>query len=762
MTLSRCRVCFPPTGAGRLPWPLALRQLASSSLIVLIAIFVGTLWLVACGSPPQPAPSPDQTPRTQPPALRPRAFTTAAAAGVTPTPEAAQTAPPESSEAPGATAFVQVATGYNHWCALLKDGTALCQGANDQGQLNVPQDARFRRIAAGWGFNCGIQTDGSITCWGRNNHHQSEPPDGPFTALDAGWDHACAIGPDRTVCWGRNANERATPPSGVTFTAIGAGAEHSCGLTVSGDLVCWGKNDNERAMSRAGPFRALAVGIAHSCVLREDGTALCQGENAHGQSDPPDTAFTHITAGSDRTCGILATSHLECWGANPGSSGDIVFAPHGQYTSVSVGWEIGCGINDDAHVVCWSSKLYPRYGAGNSRLLMIPVTPSTLFSNPTEVLAWPSGGLAVAEKTGSVVALTSDLDLKPILDLTTVVDFDGYEKGFLSIAIDPQFKDYPFLYVYYTMHHGDDPSTTFARLSRFPVVNGKAVIENELTILDISRNNQRDLHWGGAIRFGPDGMLYLGIGDSACEECSQNLATLHGKIIRIDVREPTSDQPYRVPDDNPFVGVPEARPEIWAYGLRNPWRMAFDSENGRLWVGDVGDRFEEEISVATSGANLGWPVFEGFLHRNYKDHALEDYIVDPFKDEDFKEPIIAYSHIEDPDAFNCAVVGGLVYRGTAIPWLNGTYLFGDFCSGQIWVIDGTENAVWKMLEIADLDRPVSSFGTDADGEVLVLTFGGPILRLSEGVSDLAPSVTHDLHTTSVTTPSIPVANREGS
>ncbi len=249
-------------------------------------------------------------------------------------------------------------------------------------------------------------------------------------------------------------------------------------------------------------------------------------------------------------------------------------------------------------------------------------------------------------------------------------------------------------------------------------------------------------HYGGSIRFGPDGMLYLGIGDSHCYSCPQSLESLHGKIIRIDVRDASAEQPYRVPDSNPFLKTPSARPEIWAFGARNPWRMTIDAKTGEFWVGDVGHDVEEEVTIVTAGSNLGWPIFEGktcltideSMIRNYgvetKGYACSDF-------EDILEPIVTYELTKE----TCAVVGGLVYRGTAIPWMDGRYLFGDFCGGLVWTLDGDVDAGWRMVQIADLSRPISSFGIDSAGEVYVLTFGGPILKLVEAESGFAHSMT---------------------
>ena len=568
-------------------------------------------------------------------------------------------------------------------------------------------------------------------------------PDGKFTALDAGWDHACALGSNGTTCWGWDADGRTTPPPGVVFTAIGAGAEHSCGLTLRGDLRCWGKNDNGRADSRSGPFLALAVGIAHTCVLRSDGTAFCQGDNAAGQSDPPDTVFTQITAGSEHTCGILPTGALECWGGSTDKVSKIEnrqpVAPAGIFSSINAGWKSTCAVNAQGHAECWEFVYQVNPFPPYDRLNFKNVLPGYTSHQPTEVFPWPTGGLAVAEKAGSIVAYTAGSEPIHILDLTDKTDSDGPENGLLSAAVDPEFSEFPFLYVFYTTPAESEEYETLTRLTRFPVVEGVAVREEELIILDIPQTKPDDYHYGGAIRFGPDGMLYLGIGDGHCFLCPQSLESLHGKIIRIDVRGASAEQPYKVPDDNPLIGMPNARPEIWAYGLRNPWRMAFDPRDGELWVGDVGMHAQEEVTIAAAGANLGWPVFEGSdcftiddIVRDHEYDTVTEYDCGEF--EDLTAPVISYGRSQ-----GCAIVGGVVYRGAEIPWLDGVYLFSDFCTGKIWALDKGAQAGWRMIEVADLTWPVSSFGTDAAGNVYVLTFAGPILRLVEAEAGYAAS-----------------------
>ncbi|MCY3895662.1 MAG: PQQ-dependent sugar dehydrogenase [Chloroflexi bacterium] len=697
---------------------------------------LGSLLLAACADVPAPAPATDPTPNVRSSVLRPRVLTAEAAT------------PPVAVDAVSPADFVSVAPGENHTCALRADGRAVCWGVNDHGQLNVPDRARFSSLASGWHFTCGIQTDGRLACWGRNNHRQAEPPVGRFTVIDAGWDHACALNGTDATCWGRDANGRATPPVGVPFTTIGAGAEHSCGLSTSGALVCWGKNDDGRAHSRDGPFRTVAVGIAHTCVVRDDGMPLCQGANEAGQAHPPSTAFTHISAGHDHSCGRQSGGWVTCWGGEPDDSAAGTFAPPGRFTSLSSGWHTSCALDARTDVVCWRSAhtaVDPRH---RPHVLLQAVGPeSSPVQGPVDVARWPSGGLAIAGRSGAIVRLTPRHRAFPILDLTAVVDADGGEKGLLSLAVDPRFPDDAYIYVYYTRPSPADPRTTVARLSRFPVVDGRAMAHGELVILDIERPTRSELHFGGAIRFGLDDMLYLGVGDAECLTCPQDLTSLHGKIIRIDVRDASAVEPYRIPDDNPWVGRPDIRPEVWAYGLRNPWRMSIDATDGRLWVADVGSVWQEEVTVAGPGDNLGWPRLEGTLCASVEEsaslraHALEGHgnIYDsPCTDiGDVTAPIIEYSHRQG----NCAIIGGAVYRGTAIPRLQGTYVFGDFCSGRIWarVTDASDS--WRMRTLARIQHLIVSFGVDAEGEMLVLTLDGPIYRLTAASDEAAVPVT---------------------
>lgn len=699
---------------------------------------LGALLLAACGAAQEPAQTAaDKMPEAQQQAFRPRdvASTTTTAATVT-----MDDTTKVASES-GASAFIQVAAGENHSCALQRNGRVQCWGLNDDGQLDVPQSVGFQQITAGSKFACGIRSDDGITCWGQNDHNQLDVPDGHFSVIDACWDHACALAGGLATCWGWNANERAAPPTDVSFTAIGAGAEHSCGLTANADLLCWGKNDDVRAKSRSGPFSALAVGVAHTCVLTLDGTAVCQGENSAGQSDTPEAVFEQIKAGSAHTCGLLAGGSVECWGADVGEAINVRLAtPEGPFESIATGWHSTCGLNSSGSAQCWSYVYEVLPVPPFDRLSFTTAFSGHIFSQPTDLFEWPERGIAIVDREGLVVIHSNESAPATVLDMTDIVDSDGTLNGLLSAALDPDFDEFPYLYIGYTYRPdsvGPEDSSARVRLARLPIVNERAKRDDELVILDLDLPEPGDDehghgHYGGVIRFSKDGILFLGIGDADCFECPQRLDSLFGKIIRIDVRNASAERPYGIPRDYPFHGDQDIESEIWAYGLRNPWRMAFDPDDGRLWVGDVGHDSEEEISIASSVANLGWPILEGHSCVVVSDALIDYYRVETgFECNEIgnlRAPTASYGHRRDV----CAVVGGVVHRGRSIGWLNGVYVFGDYCSGRVWALGQGSDGETSMIQIADLDWPLSSFGTNESGEVYLLTIGGPVLRLVEG------------------------------
>jgi glucose/arabinose dehydrogenase len=341
------------------------------------------------------------------------------------------------------------------------------------------------------------------------------------------------------------------------------------------------------------------------------------------------------------------------------------------------------------------------------------------FDRPVEAGAYPDGRLFVAEQEGLVWLIESDgSNASTLLDLRERADATRGREGLLSVALDPEFEANGHLWVYYFA--AGEPRTV---LARFDVVADRGDLGSEFVVLEVPQRggNQN----GGAIRFGPDGMLYLGLGDGSASfdpfENGQDRTTLLGSIVRLDVRAAGAAERYRVPEDNPFVHLDDAQPEIWAYGLRNPWRMAFDSDTGELWGGDVMASGPEEINRYEAGGNYGWNEREGFDCLTFPPCAGEEEGLTP--------PVAVYEHGEA----RCAVIGGVVYRGNAIRGLSGWFLAGDFCSGEVLAIDavtaGGEGPPPAPQTIAEGAGSISSFGLDGDGEVLIASYEGAIWRL---------------------------------
>src|SRR5262249_49835320 len=228
---------------------------------------------------------------------------------------------------------------------------------------------------------------------------------------------------------------------------------------------------------------------------------------------------------------------------------------------------------------------------------------------------------------------------------------------------------------------------------------------------------------GGMLAFGPDGYLYVGLGDggSAGDPWgnAQNRSVLLGKLLRLKV---DGDEPYTIPADNPWPhGEDQARPEIWAYGLRNPWRFSFDRATGDLYIADVGQNAYEEIDFqpagSTGGQNYGWNIRE----------AAHCFQADSCQTSGLVEPISEYAHDQ-----GCSIIGGYVYRGAAFPALQGLYIFGDYCSGRIWSLSRNTAGQWQQRKLLDSRLSISSFGEDAAGELYVVDLGGAIYRVTAG------------------------------
>lgn len=344
---------------------------------------------------------------------------------------------------------------------------------------------------------------------------------------------------------------------------------------------------------------------------------------------------------------------------------------------------------------------------------VVPALPGHVYREPVQVLAMPGNNdaLVVVERSGRVLlAPLSGGEDRLFLDLRKNVTTRNSEEGLLSAAFHPSWPKVPELYTYRSMKN---PRRTV--LSRFTgSADGSTIeLDSEEVLLEIEQPWGN--HNGGTALFGPDNMLYLSVGDggSAADPHGngQNMSTLLAKVIRIDPSTKDGERPYGIPPDNPFVGQDNTRPEIWASGLRNVWRMAFDSKTGALWAGDVGQNAWEEIDIITRGGNYGWNVREG-MHSFQKGHG---------SDTSFIEPIIEYGR-----RAGGSVTGGDVYRGTKFPTMQGVYIYGDYMSGRIWGTRRGDDGETHTRELTGEKRLFpSSFGVGPDGELYVCAFNGP-------------------------------------
>jgi glucose/arabinose dehydrogenase len=323
--------------------------------------------------------------------------------------------------------------------------------------------------------------------------------------------------------------------------------------------------------------------------------------------------------------------------------------------------------------------------------------------------------LFIVEKTGAIrIVQDGTLLPAPFLDVSTQVS-GGDEQGLLGLAFDPAYASNGRFVVHYTDVAGNTHVSTF-HVSSNPNVADPASEQVILTAAQPFPN-----HNGGQILFGPDGFLYLGLGDGGSandpQGRGQDLSDLLGSILRIDLQSGT---PYAVPPDNPFVGQTNARPEVWSYGLRNPWRFSFDRATGDLYIADVGQDQSEEVDIATAnggsgkGVNYGWNIMEG-----------TQCLSGTCDQTGLTLPAFEYNHTQ-----GCSITGGYVYRGGALPALLGVYFFGDFCQGWVRSFRYQNNGVSELTDWPTL-RPggaITSFGEDAAGELYVMVSGGGVFK----------------------------------
>ena len=322
-----------------------------------------------------------------------------------------------------------------------------------------------------------------------------------------------------------------------------------------------------------------------------------------------------------------------------------------------------------------------------------------------------SGRLFIVEKGGTVRILRDGLlQPEPFLDITEQVSSSGNEQGLLGLAFAPTYAQRGWLFVNYTGLGGDTIVERYRVSASDPDRVDPISASTVITLEDPARN-----HNGGMLAFGPDGQLWIGLGDGGGARDQygngQNPQTLLGKMLRLDVTTDPS-QPYLIPPDNPWVAADwngaDVRDEIWAIGLRNPWRYSFDRQSGDLWIADVGQNQYEEVNYIPAGhpggLNFGWPLMEG-------QHCTSGQTCDR---QDFYLPVAEYDH-----SGHCSVTGGYVYRGSQFPELQGLYFYGDYCSGVIWAMWPDGQGGWNNGQLLDSDGTISSFGEDEAGELYV-------------------------------------------
>lgn len=387
------------------------------------------------------------------------------------------------------------------------------------------------------------------------------------------------------------------------------------------------------------------------------------------------------------------------------------------------------GIESSADEPCWRLKL-KTIAEGLSRPLGI--------ANAGD----GSNRLFVIEKQGTIrVVKEGELLESEFLDISNKVGSSGDEQGLLGLAFHPDYTNNGYLFVNYTDRNGDTVVSRFKVKDTNP---NKADSKSEYVILTFAQT--QSFHNGGHLAFGPNGNLYISSGDSAVEDAQEG-EHFFGKILRISI---DSGDPYTVPQDNPFVSNPSVRDEIWALGLRNPWRFSFDRLTGDLYVADNGLDMYEEVNFqpanSSGGRNYGWPHFEG-------SYCTKELYASSFKQSFFSDvdcefkhdtPVVEYIH--DPADPNrplvteeCtgSVIGGYVYRGQEYPMLDGIYIFADFCTGKIRGMTKDEAGNWQVTEL--LHKPdllSTSFGENENGELYVVTFGNKLYKISAEIVTL--------------------------
>jgi len=373
-----------------------------------------------------------------------------------------------------------------------------------------------------------------------------------------------------------------------------------------------------------------------------------------------------------------------------------------------------------ALAACHSSDATDPGGTTLPPGLTLKLTPfvTTGLSSPV-FLTQPlnDGRIFVVEQAGRIRVIQGGVvQATPFLDISSRVLFSG-EEGLLSVAFHPQYATNHFFYVYFTTQTNGD-----IRIERFTATSADVADPATSKLILTVSHSQQPNHNGGLLTFGPDGMLYAGLGDGGGGGDpflnGQNFNALLGSLLRLDVN--VDPGPYLIPPDNPFVNQANRRGEIWAKGLRNPWRYAFDEPTGLLYIADVGQNLHEEVDVqpaSAGGLNYGWNVMEG----------LSCYNASTCTQTSLTLPVIDYTHTNGA----CSITGGYVYRGSAIPGIRGHYFYSDYCAGFLRSFRYSGGAAVDQKDWGLTMSAVASFGVDAAGELYVIS-GNSILKIAQG------------------------------
>ena len=476
------------------------------------------------------------------------------------------------------------------------------------------------------------------------------------------------------------------------------------------------------AFSRpAGFLAALAVAVISALV------SACGGDGGDTQPPKPVQTVTvtaptttiqvgqtvQLTATAEDADGAVVGSSTFTWSTSDAAVAAV--SPTGLVSGVAVGQaEISAtaeGIPGSISITVTATSPPP----GPIVLGLQPIVTDLRF--PTYLTTPPGDDrLFVLEKAGTIRVIKSGVVLTtPFLDLTSKVQSQGGEQGLLGLAFAPDYATSGRFFVHYNDRAGNNRVSLF-RVSGDP---DRADLGTELEVLVVPQPGVA--HNGGQLLFGPDGFLYIGLGDGDDSDHGrgQSLSDLFGSILRIDV---ISARPYLVPPDNPFVSTAGARPEVWSYGLHNPWSFSFDRATNDLYIADVGESNWEEVDFASAadgagrGVNYGWSVMEG-------SHCVRGDLCDQTG---LTKPVLEYSHSD-----GCTVIGGHVYRGTAIPALQGTYFYADYCLGAVRSFRISGGVPVEQTDWADLqpDGQITSLGEDPAGELYVVTQQGGVFKI---------------------------------